>query len=419
MKVRKKAYDILVDICIHHRYSNIALKEEVKGYDDLDTSFITHIVYGTLQHYRMCRYTWISYVKKEPKKEIRVLLDMAVYQILYMDKVPTYAVVNESVEIAKQLYQGAFKNMVNAVLRKVIEHGAPQVTGNPSEVLAIITSHPTWLVKMWEKQYGYEVCEKICYENNHIRKQVARVNTFLTTTQKILEHNDLFEESPYHQDILYYRGASLASSIEFKEGLISIQDESSQLVAHFVDPQKGDYILDTCSAPGTKSAHMAELAKDEAHIEALDIHEHRVKLIEEGAKRLHLNSIHAKHGDATTLTKQYEEAGFDRVLVDVPCSGYGVLSRKSDIKYHMKSEDMDEIIRLQYAILNEVASLLKDQGVLVYSTCTLNKKENEKQIERFLMEHDDYQFIEQRTIFPFEYHSDGFFMAKLKREIKG
>ena len=195
---------------------------------------------------------------------------------------------------------------------------------------------------------------------------------------------------------------------------MSIQDEASQMVAYLLDPKPGMRVLDTCSAPGTKATHIAQLMQDEGEILCGDIHEHRVHLIEEGAKRLGITCMKAVVMDATTL--ENIEGTFDRVLCDVPCSGYGVLANKSDIKYHMESSDMDTLIPLQQKILNCACEKVKQDGVLVYSTCTLNKKENEKQIEAFLSTHEDFILEEQKTIFPFEYQSDGFFMAKLRRK---
>ena len=168
-----------------------------------------------------------------------------------------------------------------------------------------------------------------------------------------------------------------------------------------------------CAAPGTKTCHMAQLMKNEGEIIALDIHEHRVELISNAAARLGLSIIQPWCFDACEINHEYDEESFDRVLVDAPCSGYGVMKRKNDIKVHMQSEDMDTLLPLQAKLLDTAFKMVKPGGVLVYSTCTLNKKENEKQIEKFLGLHDNAQLISQRTIFPYEYNTDGFYMAKL------
>ena len=208
--------------------------------------------------------------------------------------------------------------------------------------------------------------------------------------------------------------ASLAATPWYAQGLLSIQDEASQLIARIVDPQKGEQILDVCSAPGTKANHMAELMQNDGSIVCGDIHEHRVELIREGAARLGITILKPQVMDATEL-KEVEGILFDRVLCDVPCSGYGVLARKSDIKVHMQSGDMDTLIPIQKAILAKSAEHVKEHGILVYSTCTLNKKENEKQVQAFLKEHENFTLIEERTIFPYTAHTDGFYMAKLQR----
>ena len=212
-----------------------------------------------------------------------------------------------------------------------------------------------------------------------------------------------------------YDYGNIADTSWYQSGCLAIQDEASQMIAPLLNPQPGQRILDVCSAPGTKATHMAQLMKDQGEIIALDIHEHRVALIEQGARRLGLSSIQTRCMDATCL-EGLEEASFDGVLCDVPCSGYGTLSRKSDIKYHMQSEDMDTLIPLQAAILRQASAMVKPGGVLVYSTCTLNKKENEKQVEAFLQEHSEFEKVFERTVFPFEFGSDGFYMAKCRRK---
>ena len=413
MKARMISFNILKEICIQKGYSNLVLQKKLELAQEKDKGFITQIVYGTLQNYRYCRYQWVDFVKKMDHEEIALLLDMSVYQMIFMDKVPSYAIINDAVDIAKKI-NGRYANLVNAVLHKVDKQKVKEVVGKKEEVLAIKTSHPTWLVNMWIKQYGYDIAEKICFSNLEIKPVTARVNTLKISKQELLEKEPLFQAGNVSEDALIYHGSHLAATSYFKEGFVSIQDEASQMVAYLLDPKPGMRVLDTCSAPGTKATHIAQLMQDEGEILCGDIHEHRVHLIEEGAKRLDITCMKAVVMDATTL--ENIEGTFDRVLCDVPCSGYGVLANKSDIKYHMESSDMDTLIPLQQKILNCACEKVKQDGVLVYSTCTLNKKENEKQIEAFLSTHEDFILEEQKTIFPFEYQSDGFFMAKLRRK---
>lgn len=413
MKARMISFNILKEICIQKGYSNLVLQKKLELADDKDKGFITQIVYGTLQNYRYCRYQWDHFVKKMDHEEIALLLDMSVYQMIYMDKVPSYAIINDAVDIAKKI-NGRYASLVNAVLHKVDKQKEREIVGKKEEILAIKTSHPTWLVNMWIKQYGYEIAEKICFSNLEIKPVTARVNTLKTSKEELLKKEPLFHTGNASEDALIYQGSNLAATSYFKEGLVSIQDEASQMVAFFLEPKPGMRVLDTCSAPGTKATHIAQLMKDDGEILCGDIHEHRVHLIEEGAKRLGITCIKASVMDATDL--KTVRGTFDRVLCDVPCSGYGVLANKSDIKYHMVSSDMDTLIPLQQKILNCACEKVKQDGILVYSTCTLNKKENEKQIETFLSTHEDFVLEDQQTIFPFIYQSDGFFMAKLRRK---
>lgn len=414
MNAREIAFSMLKDICLHNTYSNLLLRKELNKAKEQDKGLITQIVYGTLQNYRLCHYQWEDLVKKLPSDDICVLLDMSIYQLFYMDKVPAYAIINEAVEITKKSIHPKMAKMVNAVLHQAERRKEREVIGNEVKMLAIKTSHPEWIVSMWKAQYGMDVAEKICYANMETKPNAARVNTWKTSKEKLLAQDERFHEGYMSKDALLYDG-SIAETSSYEQGLISIQDEASQLIARIVDPQPDEEILDVCSAPGTKANHMAELMQNKGHIVCGDLHPHRVELIREGAKRLGITIMEPMVMDATELA-EIKGQMFDRVLCDVPCSGYGVLARKSDIKYHMKSEDMDTLIPIQKKILSKSAEHVKPNGILVYSTCTLNKKENEKQIQAFLKEHDDFMLVEERTIFPFEAHSDGFYMAKLQRK---
>lgn len=414
MNARRLAFSLLKQICIEQKYSNLLLRNELKKAEQKDKGLITQIVYGTLQNYRYCRYQWEYLVRQLPSQECCILLDMSVYQFLCMDKIPSYAIINEAVNIAKSSMSNAYTGLINAVLHKIEKQKERPIEGTLEHILAIRTSHPDWLISMWKSQYGDETMEKICWSNMETKAQCVRVNTLKISKEQLLEKPQ-YTEGKLAVDALYYNGDSLIQIDEYQQGLLSIQDESSQLVSEVLQPQPHERILDVCSAPGTKACHIAQMMKNKGYILCGDIHPHRVTLIDEGAARLGITIMEAREMDASTLLN-IEDASFDRVLCDVPCSGYGVLSRKSDIKYHMKSEDMDTLIPLQQAILQCASKKLKPAGVLVYSTCTLNKKENEKQVERFLKHNPDFEKLEEQTIFPFLYDSDGFYMAKLKRK---
>lgn len=413
MKTRMTAFEILKGIFQQQDYSNLTLRKALNSLEEKQRPFVTQLVYGTVENFMLVRYCWEGYAKQLPREEVCVLLDMSVYQLIKME-VPAYAVLNEAVEIAKHRMSSSAGNFVNAILRRVMENGCPALPKDPLQALSIETSHPLWLIKMWRAQYGEVVCEKICKGNLEPRKNSARVNTLKITRDELLAKDASFIKSELSEDGVIYQGGSLAHTSYFQEGYVAMQDEASQLVAIAMDPQKKERILDVCSAPGTKACHIAQRMENQGEILCGDIHPHRVALIQEGAQKLGITCIQAVEMDACDLS-QLEDESFDRVLCDVPCSGYGTLSRKSDIKLHMQPSDMDTLIPLQANILQEAAKKVKPAGILVYSTCTLNKKENEKQIEKFLAEHEEYTIKKQQTIFPFTYDSDGFFIAVMEK----
>jgi 16S rRNA (cytosine967-C5)-methyltransferase len=209
---------------------------------------------------------------------------------------------------------------------------------------------------------------------------------------------------------------SVFETSEYKAGLISPQDESGQLVAPQLDPKPGDYILDMCAAPGSKTMHLAELAQDKAKIIAIDLYPHRVKMIEASKKRLQIKGVSALELDALTLKNTFKEQEFDKILLDAPCSGYGVIQRKPDILLNTKQENLDQLIKLQQGLIDQALVMLKKGGTFVYSTCTLNRKENDLQVAYALSKDSNLKLISSRQILPSEYQSDGFFYAKFIKE---
>lgn len=415
MTARKKAYQLLIDICIHKKYSHLALKDGMGDVSEQDKALISTLVYGTLQNYRYLDYQWKGYCEKWVKKEIEILMNMSVFQLLFLDRIPAFAVTNEAVEIAKGKYDGKFVGFVNAILRKVISNGKRPLEGNEAERLALETSFPLWVVKMWNKQYGESVCRNLCLDAQQTPSQALRVNTIKTAKMTLLESRDCYEVGRLSPDALRYQRGSVVGDEDFVRGYVTVQDEASQMVGYFLAPEEGENVLDMCSAPGSKTAHMAALMNNRGKIIALDVHAHRVELVKATMRRLGCINVDALVCDAIQAGKHLPLASFDKLLLDAPCTGYGVLKHKSDIKYHMQSEDMDPIIKIQKQLLDEAPKLLKVDGVMVYSTCTLNKKENELQIQSFLERYPNFVLMEERTIFPYEYDTDGFYMAKLKK----
>ena len=413
---RIHAYRILNQYFEDESFLNIALNEELKKSElkREDKDLCTSIVYGTIQNLLAIQYQLQPYIKgKRVKKKIKTLLYLSLYQLIYLDKIPEYAVINEAVNIAKkQGYQTS--KFVNAVLRNFVRNERRSLEGlDELERISIETSHPLWMVKMFNKQYGLEKTKKICLEDNTPPTRSGRVNTLKASKEELLKEG-CFKEGTLSKDALLYNKGNLALTSYFKEGKVTIQDESSQLVARLLDPQKTDYVLDMCSAPGSKTTHLSALMENQGKIEAYDLYEHKVKLVEYNLRRLGVKNVHIQAGDSTKLKEVYPENTFDRILLDAPCSGFGVLKRKPEIKYH-DSSIMDGLVSLQALLLENAYYLLKNDGTMVYSTCTINKKENELMIQKFIEKHPDMEVIKQRTILNYEYHTDGFFMCKMKK----
>lgn len=413
---RIHAYRILNQYFEDESFLNIALNEELKKSElkREDKDLCTTIVYGTIQNLLAIQYQLQPYIKgKRVKKKIKTLLYLSLYQLMYLDKIPEYAIINEAVNIAKkQGYQTS--RFVNAVLRNFVRNERRSLEDlDELERISIETSHPLWMVKMFNNQYGLEKTKKICLEDNTPPTRSGRVNTLKASKEELLKEG-CFKEGTLSKDALLYDKGNLALTSYFKEGKVTIQDESSQLVARLLDPQKTDYVLDMCSAPGSKTTHLSALMENQGKIEAYDLYEHKVKLVEYNLRRLGVKNVHIQAGDSTKLKEVYSEKTFDRILLDAPCSGFGVLKRKPEIKYH-DSSIMDGLVSLQTLLLENAYYLLKNDGTMVYSTCTINKKENELMIQKFIEKHPDMEVIKQRTILNYEYHTDGFFMCKMKK----
>lgn len=403
MNARSIAYDCLCKIILEGQYANLMMRKALDKVSDKDKGLVTQIVYGTLRNYRLCRFQWVDLTTKSCAKPIAILLDMSVYQLFFMDKVPTYAILNEAVECAPK----SSKGFVNAILRKVEIRGKQE-----SSDIGIQTSHPDWLLNLWTSHYGKEMMLEIVKGNNLDAQVVGRINTLKCSKEEL----EKMEGIHFLDDTALIADFNLVQSDLFQEGKIVIQDESSQQVVKMMDLKEGSRVLDCCSAPGTKTSQIAMMLNNTGEIIANELHEHRAKLVREAMEKLGVTNTIVLHEDATKLNTRLEQESFDVILVDAPCSGLGVLRRKPEIKSKIQPENIDEIVELQKNILNSVHSLLKKEGILVYSTCTINKKENEKQIQQFITSHPEYKICCENTIFPLESTKDGFYMAKLLKK---
>lgn len=399
MSARKIAYECCIKVIEEGQYANLSMRSLLQKANDKDKGLITQIVYGTLRNYRSCRFQWAHFAAQKCNNKVAILLDMSVYQLFWLDKVPSYAIVNEMVNLAPT----SSKGFVNAILRKVIEQGKLD-----SDDIAIQTSHPDWMVKLWEAHYGHDIMEKICINNGCDANVVGRINTLKCTVDELKRD----EAIHFIDDTAFVADFNLVQSDYFTSGKIVIQDESSQQVVKIMDLEENMRVLDCCSAPGTKTSQIAMMMNNTGSIIAGELHEHRIDLINQAMHHLGVVNVETKQMDARFVHEIFKEE-FDRILVDVPCSGLGVLKRKPDIKLRCTPDTIDEIVEIQKEILQSAFKCLKKGGILVYSTCTLNKKENERQIQQFLKQNDMVELVFEQTIFPTDANKDGFYMAKL------
>ena len=442
--MREAAVDLLEAIEKNQSYSNLLLNSTIEknNISSIDTGLLTELTYGTLQRKMALDYYLKPFIKNSKKLEkwVLQLLRMTLYQMVYLDKIPDRAAIFEAVEIAKKRGHKGISGMVNGVLRSIQRQGLPSLEGvsDPIERLSIETSHPEWLVKRWVSQFGFERTKEMCEVNLTAPLQTARVNLTKTTIRECIEDLDeegfLIEKSPIIPEAIRSMKGNLAFSRAFKKGMITIQDESSMLAAYALGPRENELILDACAAPGGKTTHIAETMKLTGGVISLDLHEHKVKLINENAKRLGLGNIRTIAMDSRNAGEQFDKEYFDRILLDAPCSGLGVMRRKPDMKYTKKEQDVYQLSTIQQNLLNSVSPLVKKGGILVYSTCTVDKEENENTVSQFLQEHPEFEMDETLKdrmpeaiqplvtdgylqIFPQDFGSDGFFIASLRKKV--
>ncbi len=413
---RKIIFKILTKYFNGGSYVNITLNHELNNSDlsRQDKDLVTKIVYGVIQYKLYLEFLIAPQLKgKKIKNFEKIILLMAVYQLEMLDSIPEYAVVSSSVNLAKEKSYNTGK-FINAILHNYLNSPKPSLEELDEDTrLSVETSHPLWLVKMFNSQYGKDTTRRIMMADNMTPLRTARINTLKTTRSKILE-NPQFKGGKLSPDAVYLKAGNIANTEEYQTGLVTIQDESSQMVGHVLAPQPGDKVLDMCSAPGSKTNHLAMLMKNQGEIDAYDIYDHKLNLVKEANDRLGITNVNLKKQDATTLKDNLEKESYDKILLDGPCSGLGVMRRKPEIRYH-DSSVLDEVVQIQEKLLENAYYLLKKGGKMVYSTCTLNRKENDKMIRKFTKLHPDMEIEFERTIFPDEYYSDGFYICKLNK----
>lgn len=437
--VRDAALSILLAVDKNQAYSNLLLHQTIEKYkiDAKDRGLLTEMTYGTLQHKLTLDYYLEPFIRGKVDLWVRWLLRLSLYQMEYLTRIPAHAAVNEAVEIAKRRGHKGIASMVNGILRSVLREGVPSTAAiqNPVERLAVETSHPQWLVERWVESYGFEETAAMLHENNIPPVQTVRVNTTRATVAEVLASLEAegvkAQQSDMMPECIHLTNGTAARTMAFKEGLITIQDESSMLPANVLAPQPGMKVLDMCAAPGGKTTHIAEKMANEGSILALDLHPHKLDLIEENTARLGLDIVQTAPVDGRKAADLLAKESYDAVLVDAPCSGLGVMRRKPDIKYTKREEDLESLQTIQLAILDNAVQVLKSGGRLVYSTCTVDKRENEGTVEAFISAHPEMEREEitnlpekllakqnngMLQVFPHDFGSDGFFVASFRKK---
>lgn len=416
-------------------YSNLVLDSVLEGrsFSDRDKSFISRLFYGVLERRLTLEYVISAYSNKPLHNldtSIVNILKIGLYQLLYMDSVPDNAAVNESVVLAKQSGKSSASGFVNAVLRNFIRDGKKiKFPENKTESLSIEYSCDPELTQKLVSEYSYDLAEDLLMSSVTPHKTYLRVNNLKIKADDLVKR---FIDSGVSAEICDVTDncitvenlGCIEKNTLFLQGLFHVQDLSSQLCCKVLDPQPGETVVDICAAPGGKTFTFTEMMNNNGRVIACDLHKNRVKLIENGAERLGISIIETFQNDAKIFSEKIPVA--DKVLCDVPCSGFGVIRSKPEIKY-TALQDIKRLPEIQYEILSTASKYVKQGGELVYSTCTLNRDENDGVIDRFLAEHSDFEPVNilenfknvsqgyKATIFPKHFDCEGFFISKIRK----
>ena len=448
-KVRNAALKAVFEVLENGAYANIAINNLLKetSFSPLERSFITEIVYGTVKSkntLEWIRDKFVSLKKIDPW--INYIILTGIYQLVYLDKVPVSAACNESVNLAKKYGNLGSVKFVNGVLRNIARNldkiSYPDIEEDPVLHISVVYSHPKWLIKRWVDEYGIEDTIVLCKHNNSKSPNTIRVNTLKIQADELMA---LLVDKGIDVKKTFYapEGLEIANFGQidkmdaFIQGLFIMQDEASMLPARCLNPESHSTIIDGCAAPGSKTTHLAQLTCDQSTILAFDIHDHKLKLIEQNAQKLGINSIRVQKQEAQKIGELFKRK-IDYLLLDVPCSGLGVLRRRADLRWRKDQQQIQELSKLQLEIIEGAAKCLKPGGVMVYSTCTMTQEENINVVEKFLENNKDFSFdsllpyvphelakdsflhhtasMGYIQIFPQKHKMDGFFIARIVRK---
>lgn len=445
VNVRELILGILLEVTENDSYSHLIIRNVLDKYQYLDKqerAFITRVSEGTIENMILIDYIINQFSKvkvNKMKPVIRTILRMSVYQLKFMDSVPDSAVCNEAVKLATHKGFTNLKGFVNGVLRNISrglnEVKYPDEQKDKSEYISVMYSMPRWIVDNWMKEYDYDTVKKILEGFLSKNNTTIRCNLSKTTPSELksLLEKENIKVSPskyldYAFEISEYNRMNVIEA--FNKGMFQVQDISSMLVVEAADIKGNDYVIDVCASPGGKSLHAADKLNNTGHVEARDLTDYKIALINDNINRIGFKNIEAKQVDALVLDKASVEKA-DVVIADLPCSGLGVIAKKTDIKYKMTEDKQKELVKLQREILDVVQSYVKPGGVLIYSTCTINKEENIENVKWFIQNHEfelvsitnelnidlhgkttDLGYIQ---LLPGTFGTDGFFIAKLRK----
>ncbi|WP_075679452.1 16S rRNA (cytosine(967)-C(5))-methyltransferase RsmB [Roseburia sp. 831b] len=435
INIRELVLEILMQVTKEGEYSHLVIRSVLEKYQYLEKqerAFLTRVSEGTLEYmieldYIINQFSKVKVNKMKPV--IRNIMRMSVYQLKYMDSVPASAACNEAVKLAKRKGFSSLSGFVNGVLRNIARNldqiTYPKEEEDPVQFLSVCYSMPEWIVTKWIRDYGMELTKEI-------------LSAFLTDAPIMIRTNctkispDALEERLKSEHVTVKKAALedakeldyafLISDFDylnalpsFQEGLFYVQDISSMMVAEYADPKEGDVVVDVCAAPGGKSIHIAEKLNGTGMVFARDLPEYKVSLIEENIARHQLANIKAQQQDALVLDESMIGKA-DIVVADLPCSGLGVMRKKTDIKYKMDEAKQKDLEKLQREMLAVVHKYVRAGGTLLYSTCTINRGENEENAAWFLKEYPEFELVKSKQFFPKKEYGDGFFLAKFIRK---
>lgn len=421
---RRTVYHTLMDVETKGAYSNIAINHQIILHKPNNVPFVRELAYGVLENKMLLDYVIDALIPKDVEKlkpSDLTILRMGIYQLAQMDSVPEYAAVNESVILAKKFARGR-EGFINGVLRSYINEKynikLPDRSEDEVRYLSIKYSYEPWIIRLWLETYDVEFVEELLKAGNETPSVCIRLNWL-----KIMKPDLIREltargyevtEGKFASNALHVKGQGLLDTAFYKDGLFSVQDEACQVVAQMLDPKQGDLVMDVCAAPGGKALSIAERMNNKGTVIASDIYKRRVEIADREAARLGISIIQTRTWDATRVDSTMVEKA-DKVLVDAPCSGFGVIRRKPEIKFRKNEDEIAALPAKQLAILKASSSYVKPGGVLMYCTCTINPYENERVVADFLRKTDSFKVEESRQFMPNVDGTDGFFICKMRK----